>query len=240
MSQELYHKTVECVDSKIGSINTQGGVRPVFILELADIDTGELSIKFFNVELTKKGNHTVGRNSDFAKLYRLTIGENPSARFSRANKLLSHFHGHEFSITDEKSRDQHGKPFLKVTAIAPEYPVISDDWTTTGTLKMKSRKRSKNADSKGNEKAKVRQQVDKKKAKSRQKLGNAKTLQTPKTLGLEHDLDPINPYPIQHKNISHKPMPEREKFFNHVRHDDESVDEFYNRVIDLSLDSWLG
>nr|WP_305907704.1 hypothetical protein [Methylomarinum sp. Ch1-1]MDP4520477.1 hypothetical protein [Methylomarinum sp. Ch1-1] len=169
MTRKLYHKTAQCVASKIGASHTQGGVKSVFVLELADVSTGELSIKFFNVELTKNGNYTVGRNSDFAKLYRLTIGENHSKRFSRANQLLSHFHGFEFSITDEVSKGQNGKRFKKVTKILPKHPVISDDWTPTGMLKMKPRKRPKSADSKGNEKAKSRQQVGKK----RQKVGKS-------------------------------------------------------------------
>jgi hypothetical protein len=130
-----------CVNTKTGSISTQAGKKPVLILELVTND-GELLIKFFNAELTPKGNHTTDRNSSFAKIYRLTLGENPQARFSRSDKLLGNFVGQYFLVKFEEAVSNKVGNYLRVTDIKPAQPIITDGWTITGHLIKAVRKKS--------------------------------------------------------------------------------------------------
>ncbi len=74
---------VICMDTRIGTIFTSGGEKPVFIMELYAEAINATLIKYFNCQ-SKSRNHTVPHNSYFAKLYRLTLGKNPIKRFSKA------------------------------------------------------------------------------------------------------------------------------------------------------------
>ncbi len=187
----------QCVNTKIGAINIKAGKRPVFILELAS-DDGQLFIKFFNVNRTAKGNYTTDRNGDFAKLYRLTAGENPSARFSRCDKLLSHFVGHRFFISYELAGDRHGNDYLRATSIKPERSVVGDEWTLTGHLIINARKKPVKSS------AKNRQRLGNFEAKNGQFLGNCNSTQGQTTQGLEPVFDPI-PHPLSKIGASHIP-----------------------------------
>lgn len=82
--------TCECIGTRIGEIPTKGGVKPVFVVELHTDEISAPIIKYFNCDSQTKGRYTVPHNSDFAKLYRLTLGQNPTKRFSEAHKLLTH------------------------------------------------------------------------------------------------------------------------------------------------------
>lgn len=184
-----------CVNAKIGMIAVKGGIKPIFILEFAT-DDGELLVKFFNTNRTKKGNYTVSRNSDFARLYRQTIGENPSARFSRADQLLNHFIGYQFLVQHIEALDKKNIFYRKVTSIYPLNPIVSEGWTATGHLIRSVRSKNKNL-------AKSYQRDSNFLAKSRQNLSNCDQPQSYDTQGLEYDLDPIQhpPYQVETSHI---------------------------------------
>jgi hypothetical protein len=195
-----------CVNAKIGTIAVRGGVKPVFIFELAD-DQGELLIKFFNSDKTSKGNYTVGRNSDFARLYRLTIGDNPSARFSRADRLLGHFVGYGFLVEYLEAIDKLNNFYRKVTAIKPLNPVASEGWTVTGHLtknvSQKNKKLEKNCQHDGDFLAKTCQDVD-----------NCDQHQSQANQGSEQDFNPIQHTP---SNIRTSNIPIDISLFNNKR-----------------------
>ena len=81
----------ECIETRIANIQTVAGVKPVFILELYNESREEQFIKYLNCNSTTKGQYKVPHNSDFAKLYRLTLGVNSTKHFSEAHKILHHF-----------------------------------------------------------------------------------------------------------------------------------------------------
>ncbi|WP_133120637.1 hypothetical protein [Methylomonas sp. Kb3] len=174
----------QCVNSKVGDIKISAGIRTVLILELAD-KNGEMFIKFFNADRTPKGNIAVGRNSDLAKLYRLAVGENPAARFSRADKLISHFQGLWFEIQSESAIGKRDGEYQRVTSIAPKNPVIADGWTITGHLIKNVRtKADKNQ-------AIFGQRLGKNQAIFGQFLGNCNSTSVREPIGLKGNLDPM-------------------------------------------------
>lgn len=180
----------QCVSAKAGDIKISAGVKPILILELAD-KAGEIYVKFFNADRTPKGNITVGRNSDFAKLYRLAIGENPAARFSRADKLLSHFVGIWFDIKSESAISKRDSEYQRVTGIAPSHPIVLDGWTITGHLIKTARtKPVKNQ-------AIFGQHFGKNQAIFVQFLGNCNPPQASESTGLADELNPISHSPYQ-------------------------------------------
>ena len=113
------HKRIicECIGVRIGVIPTAGGEKPIFIMELHNETINEPLIKYLNCNSKTKDIYTVRHNSDFAKLYRLTLGDNPTKRFSKANQLLQHFLGSWFIAKYEKAADKNGVHYLKVTYI---------------------------------------------------------------------------------------------------------------------------
>ncbi|MBL1262460.1 hypothetical protein [Candidatus Methylomicrobium oryzae] len=171
-----------CANTKVGSIAVKGGIKPVFIIELIT-DSGELLVKFFNVQRTKKGNYAVGRNSDFARLYRITTGSNPAGRFSRADRLLGHFKGYEFSVEYIEALDKLNNIYQKVTAIKPLNPIVSEGWTVTGHI-------IKNVSQKGKNLATNCQRDGNFLAKTWQKFGNCDQHQAQIDQGLEQEFDP--------------------------------------------------
>jgi hypothetical protein len=174
----------QCVNTKIGSLAIKGGIKPVIIVELAT-DDGEIVIKFFNVNLTAKNNYTVDRNSAFAKLYRLTIGENPVPRFSRCDKLLNHFIGYQFLVAFEQATCKRTGNYLRATNIQPVFPVIGDSWTITGHLIKNVRKKPiKNQ-------AIFEPSLSKNQAIFEHFLGNADSTLDKTAPSLEHGLNPI-------------------------------------------------
>lgn len=184
-----------CVNTKIGTIAVKGGIKHVLVMELASADS-EILIKFFNSEKTSKGNLTVSRNSDFARLYRLTTGENPSARFSRADRLLNHFVGYQFLVQHIDALDKKDTFYRKVTFICPLNPIVSEVWTATGHLIKNARSKSKNL-------AKNCQQFGNFVANTWQNSGNSDSAQSQIQQGLKHDLDPIQhpPYQVETSHI---------------------------------------
>lgn len=188
-------KRCQCVNTKIGTIAVKGGIKPIIIVELVT-DTGELLIKYFNVNKSAKGNYTVTRNGDFARLYRLTIGENPSARFSRADRLLNHLVGHRFLVDFVESVNKRDNYYYKVTSIYPLNPIVSEGWTATGHLIKSVRSKNKNL-------AKNCQRFGNIMAKSCQFSGNSNSALSHTPQGLKHDLYPIQhpPYQVETSHI---------------------------------------
>ena len=104
----------ECIEARIASISIKGRIKPIFILELIDLKTGSVGIKWLAVTKSLKGGYSVKPNSGFSRLYRLTIGYVDKARFSKANQLLKHFIGSKFIAEFENAQgsddDNYGLP----------------------------------------------------------------------------------------------------------------------------------
>ena len=197
----------ECVDVRTGSIPTQAGRQPVLILDLHSDGLEFPVIKFFNAELTKSGNHTVSVDSDFAKLYRLTIGENPRKRFCEVRELLGHLLGYQFIVTAEQVLKRHGEAYLKVEKIKPVDPIYSSEWTSSGKQKGASRRR-KTRRQVDDKLTTVRRQVDDKLTTVRRQVDDAKSLQAAKTLGLQPFSIPQCHYTtVQQYNSTTDPLP---------------------------------
>ena len=169
----------ECVNARTGTIKTQGGNKDVLILELVD-DCGEIYIKFFGANRTKKGNLCVNKNSDFARLYRLSTGRNQVSRFSRCSELLCHLINYQFVISWVDSVGAKGKKYKKVATIAPQDPVITDGWTLTGHLRRNVRAGLKKPEG-----------IQSKTLAKHNKILNSNMASDLDTTGLEGDLNPI-------------------------------------------------
>ena len=161
----------ECVDTRVAEISTPAGKKSVFIMDLVVPDTGVTLIKYLNVEKTPKGNYTIKHNSDFAKLYRLVIGDNPTARFSRARSLLSHLKGHQFIAEFQDAKTAQIEHYFKVTSLIPVNPIVTDEWFEYGTLRAKK----KTQKTKGLKLVKLaidKQSISNGLTKNQQKVGN--------------------------------------------------------------------
>jgi hypothetical protein len=114
---------------------------PIFQFKLINVESGKIAIMFFNANETKNG-FKVPHDGKFAKLYRLTFGENPKARYSKAEQLLSHFIGERLKCQIELSKYENGDAYMKVLTAEPLHPIVKDEWTATGALKGKNRRRN--------------------------------------------------------------------------------------------------
>ncbi len=128
--------------------------------------------------------YKVPHNSDFAKLYRLTLGVNSTKHFSEAHKILHHFERQWFVVNYESAQSKN-KKYFKVIIIAPFSPVTNDNWTLNGTLKKPSKK-IRNLPKKPEEKLRIisGQQVEKAR-KTCGKNGEYESPNEPFLLGLE-------------------------------------------------------
>ena len=131
----------ECVGWKQSLSNIGGIIQQSFVLDLCVVDSGEMLIKYLNCNSTTPNRYTVKHNGDFAKLYRLTLGSNPTKRFSEAGKLVSHFLGCRFHAEYKIAVGNDKKVYLKVVSLRPENPILDAAWTSTGMVK-KARKGS--------------------------------------------------------------------------------------------------
>jgi hypothetical protein len=189
----------ECIETRIGEIFTAGGKKPVFIMVLHNETINEPLIKYFNCKRSKSGNYTVPHNSDFAKLYRCTLGTNPKKRYSEAHKILKHLLGRWFFTNYERAQLQKGKQYLKVTHIEPVTPVKNDAWTFDGTLK-KTNKKATFTNPETEEILGInRGQFADKQRKNRGQSADSEALQAPKSLGLEPFFHPTKTLNIQSK-----------------------------------------
>lgn len=223
----------ECVSAKTATIKTPGGQKPIFILELLT-DDGKEVIKYLNVKKLPSGNYSAAKESDFAKLYRLAIGDNPTKRFSKAQQLLSHFHGVKFIVSFEEHKASNNTLYFKATNIQPAVPIIRDEWTASGQLKGKPRGHYTRQ-----KQARTILLIGDEMATSRRKSGE--------------DLDiekPVKPYfnltsstnsaPLKHTTYNMKPLTHnaviRDKegqiwVYEYNRREHETVDAYYDRVI---------
>jgi len=211
---------LQCVNARIGHIRIK---QPVFVLMLEHPTNGMTATKYLGCKVTKAGNLSVSRNSDFAKLFRLSTGTNPAPRLSRADKLLSHFLTVKFWVTTEKAKDRSGKEYNRVTSIRPEQLCFSTEWTATGTLlNPKKNHKSKPTTPKlvGKNKANTGQLADKSDANSEQFFGNAEMPHPQKVQGIEECFDSINHLTLEHKAIDQLPKPVTVKQYDHFFDDD--------------------
>ena len=208
----------ECVEWRQGLSNIDGIGQQSFVLDLCIVDSGEMLVKYLNCNSTTPNRFTVKHNGDFAKLYRLTLGSNPTKRFSDTRKLVSHFLGCHFFADYKTATGKNKIAYSKVVSLRPEKPILDDAWTSTGMVK-KARK------------------VGNKTAESRWNIGGLsvddKTLQASNSLGLEAVFNPIQS-PEPRGNDVKRVLPQV-KFFNYSRFEIESTDDFHNRVIDESF-----
>lgn len=90
-------------------------------------------VRFFNVRKIKGSNYSVPRNGSFAMLYRITIGINPTRKFSKAQQLMKHFIGEIFICTYEHAQGI-SSAYFRVTKIVPVAPQYSESWLGDGRL----------------------------------------------------------------------------------------------------------
>ena len=222
----------ECIDTRIGNIPTAGGVKPVFIMQLQNEAIPEPLIKYFNCNLSDAGNHTVQHNSDFAKIYRSTLGDNPTKRFSKAHQLISHLSGYWFIASYERAQSRSRKQYLKVTHIKPEAPARNDAWTLDGTLKKTAKKATFTPTESEDNQGIIRGQSGDNQGIIRGQSGDGETLDDSNSLGLEAVFHPTKKRPNQGKitntldHVSDAPL-----FINLT----DTAQGFYNDRLDVLL-----
>ncbi|PHS69128.1 MAG: hypothetical protein COB23_07170 [Methylophaga sp.] len=245
----------ECVGVRIANINTSGGAKTVFILELVTIEGGLFLTKFFNVNKTPKGNYSVQHNSDFAKIYRTTIGENPTSRFSRANQLLKHLMGCEFIAEYIDAKTILIEHYLKATKLTSTAPIVTDEWFETGTLKAKKRSQKPKCLNVV-EVTKNKQWIGNGLAKNKQKNGNELVMEKAEKahcyLASPTISIPLTSFKHYIRPLSHiKPISVRtddyettiktvtgSTSYQYSQCSNETDDEYYDRVIEESLNTW--
>ena len=192
----------ECIDIRTGAIHTTGGVKPVFVMQLHNESINEPLIKYFNCKKSTAGNYTVPHNSDLAKLYRSTIGDNPKKRYSEAHKILKHFLGYWFIAKYKQEQQTKGQVYFKVTHITPENPVINNAWTIDGTLKKTTKKTTFTRPEIADNLRIIRGQFADKQRKNSGRFADGETLQPAKILGLEPVFHPTKTLNIQSKTTN--------------------------------------
>lgn len=219
----------ECVEWKQSISNINGIGQQSFVLDLCIVDSGEMLVKYLNCNSTTPNRYTVKHNGDFAKLYRLTLGSNPTKRFSDAGKLVSHFLGCRFYAEYKTAMGKNKMVYSKVVSLRPEKPILSEAWTSTGMVK-KARKGS-------HKPAEYPWNIGGLSVDERWIIGglsvDEETLQAANSLGLEGVFNPIQS-PEPRGNDVKRGLPQV-KFFNYSRFENESTDDFHNRVIDESF-----
>lgn len=232
----------ECSNVKVAQIQTPAGKKDVFVLELTSECTGKSLIKFFNVDKTLKSNYTVKHNSDFAKLYRVTTGENPIPRFSRADQLLSHLIGYEFVAEFINAISSAGIPYFKVTNLQPVIPIVTFEWFPTGQLKAKKRRRKQKVTA-NDELYKRKKTISNELTKVKKKTGNVLTMEKAVTPHLNLDSMEVS-IPLQDlaSNIESLPhsvcesslsmgVKSKERSFYYNPQKDETLERYHDRVI---------
>ena len=239
----------ECINAKVGKAQTQGGKKDVLILELLALNSNRILIKYFNCTKNKSGHHSVSRKSDFAKLYRLGLGENPTNRFSKAQQLVKHFIGVLFECKYEDAEsDSHGR-YFKVKTISPVNPILNHEWLETGHLKPKRRKHNAlNSASLENNRKEFGYELD----NSWQHQGNNLEIEITTEANVSK-ASSGNSIPLPHKEIQdNKVEPStpsnesvnQENKYNNVRsfwyrkNNGETIDEYHSRAIEDSISRW--
>lgn len=238
----------ECINAHISSVNTSGGYKPVITLTLFIHDLNRKLVYFCNVNKAaiSKKNYSAKPNSNFAKLYRLTIGKNP--KFSKSQQLMKHLIGEWFRCEYCQDKDKNGLPYYKVTDIAPLEPNVDGNWTFNGELV----RRKKSAENPINPDREKQHPTGTDVAPNWQPIG---TDLAPSTAEDAQPIKANEPNPL-HKNISHPgvgtsehiPNPNdymsieekinefgaRESVWTFQKMPDECEDDYLQRVIDAS------
>lgn len=208
----------ECIQWKQSISNINGIIQHSFVLDLCVVDTGEMLVKYLNCNSSTPNRYTVPHNSDFAKLYRLALGSNPTKRFSDAQYLVGHFLDCRFIAQCKTAVGKNKIAYSKVVSLRPEKPILSDAWTSTGMVKKTRKGSHKPVESPWNI------------------LGlslDDKTLQTSNSLGMEGVFNPIQSPEPRGKKVK-RDLPQM-RFFNYSRFENESINDFHNRVLDESF-----
>jgi hypothetical protein len=220
----------ECVGWKQSISNINGVSQHSFVLDLCVVGTGEMLVKYLNCNSTTPNRFTVKHNGDFPKLYRLTLGSNPTKRFSDAGKLVSHFLGCRFIAQYKTVMGKNKMVYSKVVSLRPEKPILDDAWTSTGMVKKTRKGCHKTAEYPWN--------IGGLSVDERWNIGglsvDEKTLQTANSLGLEALFNPIQSPEPRGSNAKRVLLP-RGKVFSYSRFENETIDDFHNRVIDESF-----
>lgn len=257
-----------CIDVKHVTVSTPGGKKPTIILTLKCLETENTIIKFFNCEKTEKGNLKVNKNSDFARTYRLTLGADPQPRYSRAQSLLNHLVGFEFSCYYTLQTDTQGNLYYKAKAkdFHVAKPVYSDRWFSDGVLmplrnkqpvkseynpiqpqSFGSKQKTRASQTTGNAHAKNDQKTGKKVSMAPlAKASNGNGLRgvlgsLPHTPSQGSRVDSLPHALPDHKksnDSTHVALHHKDQRFEHHRQPGESFDEFMDRAIDYSMADW--
>lgn len=102
--------------------------KEAFALDLADVETGETVILFFNNVRASSGktkHFAVSQNSKFGKLYRECFGEVKKARFAKSEQLVKHFIRKQLHLICETETATHanGEHYKKVTSCRARHPI---------------------------------------------------------------------------------------------------------------------
>lgn len=245
-----------CVDAYTGSSNTPGGIKPVFILELYNEDKQISVTKFFNCKKTPKGNFAVNKNSDFACLYRASVGEDPRARYSKAKQLLNHLIGLNFLCEYEEAKDRHGSLYFRAKKIQPVEPKTGEEWFLNGKLKnkrgVKGRRHCSSISVHSTQKS-YQQRSDNNEATTKKKVGNElenRNLANSSKFSLSEAI----PCTYQHltlpdssvESLRHQDyvdieeVSKKEHVYHYQRKPGESYDDYIDSVLTDSLSRWYG
>lgn len=241
----------ECIDAKIGTISTAGGQKHVIILTLLDHAHGREMVRFFNTRQIKGSNYSVPRNGSFAKLYRITIGENPVRKFSKSQQLMKHLIG-EYFVCVFQNAEARGVTYRKVTQIQAMHPKKDERWLEDGRL-LKRRKSTRRDERYFVEKKSINEKPFGNRLETDWQLsGNQletqyyqtpqqycdesenqshKNIQRPRVVAYQHASEVHTYMAVKVRNSSDS----RERNIYYTRMPSESNEEYLDRVIDTSL-----
>lgn len=234
-----------CVEVRNAVINTQGGKKPCYVMELRCQESGHTIIQFFNHQLTKSKTAAVKKNSKFAKQFRLATGKNPLPRFSRSDTLKRGFVGIVYRCKYTTAVDSNNNLYFKSKEIAPVNPHLSKDWLSDGTLIPKTRTKIKQSLCKNNESELEKASKNYEKllddipSKNGLSDANFSSLQRP---GLQsssvNSLHHAQQELFDKRYLTIIQKNEKEKVYEYRRRPDESEDDYMQRVIDTSMVDW--
>lgn len=218
----------ECIEAKTGSIKTAGGPKDLIILTFVDLSSTEELLYFLNATKKKSDNYAVPRQSNFAKLYRLTTGKNPSSRFSKAQQLMNHFIGEYFICEYETAKSTKGHCYNKVTSIIPANIQQSDEWLSSGFTRKKRRQIN------GNNLEKnwqiVGNQLETEISEKPRHIWRQLPIQSHNNIATSR----VSTYQHAPMGTDVKVINEREVVINYRQLPDETDDQYLDRVIDES------
>jgi len=236
----------ECIGVKIAWININGTKMPTVILDLVDINNEKEIVRWLNLKKTSKSISAL-HNGDFAKLFRLTTGENPIPRYNKPHQLMTRFVGQLFMVEYKDDVHSDGTRYLKSTTISPVNRIVTDDWLSSGALKGKQRGRYKpNRSDDDSKRKEIGNDLEKNRKKSgnsleRQNQGNASDSMASTDISnplkrIETKVEPYTRAPSlstvtdQYETIVIEK--ENAKISKHYQRPHESDDDYFDRVFD--------